>query len=45
MGDLAAFFRELRRRRVVRALFAYGAGVAAVLQGTDMAFTGPGRPC
>ena len=41
---MASFIEELRQRRVVRALLAYGAGVAAVLQGTDMVFAALALP-
>ena len=41
---MASFLEELRQRRVVRALLAYGAGVAAVLQGTDMVFAALALP-
>lgn len=44
MSRFASFVRELRQRRVVRALLAYGAGVAAVLQGTDMVFAALALP-
>jgi hypothetical protein len=36
MGRLSSLVGELRQRRVVRALLAYGAGVAVVLQVADM---------
>lgn len=44
MSRLASLYGELRQRRVARALLAYGAGVAAVLQGTDMLFTALALP-
>ena len=36
MARIESLIEQLRRRRVVRALLAYGAGVAVVLQGADM---------
>ncbi|NJD20158.1 MAG: hypothetical protein FIA95_12855, partial [Gemmatimonadetes bacterium] len=39
MRAIPSLVQELRQRRVGRALLAYGAGVAAVLQGADMVFT------
>lgn len=44
MGQFASFLEELRQRRVVRALLAYGAGAAAVLQGADMVCTALALP-
>ncbi len=44
MGRIASLVEEIRQRRVVRALVAYGAGVAAVLQGTDMVFAALALP-
>jgi tetratricopeptide (TPR) repeat protein len=44
MGRVASLVEELRQRRVARALVAYGAGVAAVLQGTDMVFAALALP-
>jgi len=44
MGRVASLVQQLRQRRVVRALVAYGAGVAAVLQGTDMIFAALALP-
>jgi tetratricopeptide (TPR) repeat protein len=44
MGQFASLLQELRQRRVVRALVAYGAGAAAVLQGADMVFTALALP-
>jgi len=44
MGRVASLVEQLRQRRVVRALVAYGAGVAAVLQGTDTVFAALALP-
>jgi len=44
VGRVASLVEQLRQRRVVRALVAYGAGVAAVLQGTDMVFAALALP-
>jgi hypothetical protein len=44
MSQFALLLEEVRQRRVVRALVAYGAGAAAVLQGADMVFTALALP-
>jgi len=40
----ASLVEELRQRRVVRALLAYGAGVGVVLEGAEMVFTALALP-
>ncbi|MCG6988726.1 MAG: hypothetical protein LJF06_11170 [Gemmatimonadetes bacterium] len=44
MSRLSVFVRELRQRRVVRAVLAYGAAVAVALQGTEMTCTALALP-